>query len=81
MELEIDNGIVLRNGVSQRNVIDLAAVDGHVSFYVDNLAVGGLLESYAIDLRTGTLSWTARKFEFSEAATASCQEENSFLRN
>jgi hypothetical protein len=81
VELEIDNGIVLKDGVSEPNVINLTVNDYYVSYFVNNLSVGGLLEKYEIDLRTNKLSWTGRKFEFFEAATASCRRENPFLRN
>ena len=81
VELEIDNGIVLKDGVSEPHVINLTVNDYYVSFFLDNLSVGGLLEKYEIDLRTNKLSWTGRKFEFFEAATVLCIRGNPFIRN
>ncbi|MGO9483366.1 MAG: hypothetical protein ACLPX9_02110 [Rhodomicrobium sp.] len=81
IELEIDNGVVLKNKVFEPNVINLTVNEHYISYFVDNLAAGGLLEKYVIDLQDYKLNWTGRKFEFVEAATGNCTKESNFLRN
>ncbi len=81
VELVIDNGIVLHNGVSEPNAINLTVDDYHISYFIDNINVGGLLEKYEIDLQTNMLNWSGRKFEFYETASARCERKDPFLRN
>jgi hypothetical protein len=79
--IEVDNGIVLHNGVAEQNAINITADDYHISYFIDNIDIGGLMEKYEIDLQTNMLSWTGRKFEHYETASARCERKNPFLRN
>jgi hypothetical protein len=81
LEIEVDNGVVIHNGAAEQNAINITVDDYHISYFIDNINIGGLMEKYEVDLQTNILSWTGRKFEYYEAASARCERKNPFLRN